>query len=138
MKYISGKNSLMEQGIRIDKWLWAVRVFKTRSLASDACRTGKVKILDQAVKPSRDVKTGEIISISMAPITRTVKVIAPLGNRVSAKLVPGFMEDLTPEAEYQKLKRDHPSNFEFRERGIGRPTKRERREIEFLKLYLDE
>jgi ribosome-associated heat shock protein Hsp15 len=74
----------------------------------------------------------------MAPITRTVKVIAPLGNRVSAKLVPGFMEDLTPEAEYQKLKRDHPSNFEFRERGIGRPTKRERREIEFLKLYLDE
>ena len=127
----------MEQGIRIDKWLWAVRIFKTRSLASDACRTGKVKILDQAVKPSRDIKTGEIIAISMAPIIKTVKVVAPLANRVSAKLVPGFMEDLTPEAEYDKLKRND-KNFEFRERGAGRPTKRERREIEFLKIYLDE
>jgi ribosome-associated heat shock protein Hsp15 len=97
-----------------------------------------VKILDQAVKPSHEVKAGEIISVSISPMTRTVKVLEPLGNRVSAKLVPGFMEDLTPETEYQKLKRDHPLNFEFRERGIGRPTKRERREIEFLKLYLDE
>jgi len=128
----------MEQGIRIDKWLWAVRIFKTRSLASDACRTGKVKILDQAVKPSRDIKTGEVIAISMAPIIKTVKVVAPLGNRVSAKLVAGFMEDLTPETEYQKLKRSNDGSFEFRERGTGRPTKRERREIEFLKIYLDE
>ena len=128
----------MERGIRIDKWLWAVRIFKTRSLASDACRSGRVKILDQAVKPSREIKVGEIISISLAPIIKTVKVLEPLGNRVSAKLVPGFMEDLTPESEYQKLKRDNQANFEFRERGIGRPTKRERREIEFLKLYLDE
>ena len=128
----------MERGIRIDKWLWAVRIFKTRSLASDACRTGKVKILEQAVKPSRDVKTGEVITISMAPVTKTIKVVAPLGNRVSAKLVAGYMEDLTPEAEYKKLKLLKETNFEFRERGIGRPTKRERREIEFLKLYLDE
>ncbi|MCX6305419.1 MAG: RNA-binding S4 domain-containing protein [Bacteroidetes bacterium] len=128
----------MERGIRIDKWLWAVRIFKTRSLASDACRSGKVKILDQAVKPSRDIKTGEVISISITPIIKTVKVVAPLGNRVSAKLVAGYMEDLTPESEYQKLKRKDEMNFEFRERGIGRPTKRERREIEFLKLYLDE
>ena len=128
----------MENGIRIDKWLWAVRIFKTRSLASDACRSGKVKILDHAVKPSRDIRTGEVVSVSLAPITKTVKVIAPIGNRVSAKLVPGFMEDLTPEAEYDKLKRLNDKNFEFRERGTGRPTKRERREIEFLKLYLDE
>ena len=128
----------MEGGIRIDKWLWAVRIFKTRSLASDACRSGKVKILDQAVKPSRDIKTGEVISISLAPIIKTVKVIAPIANRVSAKLVPEFMEDLTPESEYQKLKRSNDMDFEFRERGAGRPTKRERREIEFLKLYLDE
>ena len=128
----------MENGIRIDKWLWAVRIFKTRSLASDACRSGKVKILDHAVKPSREIRTGEVVSVSLAPITKTVKVIAPIGNRVSAKLVPGFMEDLTPEAEYDKLKRLNDKNFEFRERGTGRPTKRERREIEFLKLYLDE
>ncbi len=128
----------MERGIRIDKWLWAVRIFKTRSLASDACRSGKVKILDQAVKASRDLKTGEVISISLAPVTKTVKVLALIGNRVSAKLVEGFMEDLTPEAEYQKLKRSNDAGFEFRERGTGRPTKRERREIEFLKLYLDE
>jgi ribosome-associated heat shock protein Hsp15 len=128
----------MEGGVRIDKWLWAVRIFKTRSLASDACRSGKVKILDQAVKPSHDVKVAEIITISLGPITKTVKVSVLLGHRVSAKLVVGFMEDLTPEAEYQKLKRSNDMEFEVRERGTGRPTKRERREIEFLKLYLDE
>jgi ribosome-associated heat shock protein Hsp15 len=128
----------MERGIRIDKWLWAVRVFKTRSLASDACRSAKVKILEQVVKPSHEVKLGEVISISLGPIIKTVKVAGLIGNRVSAKLVPEFMEDLTPESEYQKLKRPNDMNFEFRERGTGRPTKRERREIEFLKLYLDE
>ncbi len=128
----------MEGGVRIDKWLWAVRIFKTRSLASDACRSGKVKILDKAVKPSRELKTGEVISISLAPITKTVRVVALLGHRVSAKLVPLSMEDLTPEAEYQKLKRKNEIDFELRDRGTGRPTKRDRREIEFLKLYLDE
>jgi ribosome-associated heat shock protein Hsp15 len=128
----------MERGIRIDKWLWAVRIFKTRSLASEACRSGKVKILDQAVKPSHEVKLDEVITVSQSPITKTVKVIALIGNRVSAKLVAGAMEDLTPQEEYQKLKLMKETNFEFRERGIGRPTKRERREIEFLKLYLDE
>jgi ribosome-associated heat shock protein Hsp15 len=128
----------MERGIRIDKWLWAVRIFKTRSLASDACRSGKVKILDQAVKPSHEVKIDEVITVAQSPITKTVKVVAVIGNRVSAKLVPGAMEDLTPQEEYQKLKLMKEMNFEYRERGIGRPTKRERREIEFLKLYLDE
>ncbi len=127
----------MEQGIRIDKWLWAVRVFKTRSLASEACRSGKVKILDQVIKPSRVLKDGEVITVSIPPITKTLKVIALTGNRVSASLVSTLMEDLTPEAEYQKLKRTKESDFEFRQRGIGRPTKRERREIEFLKSYLD-
>lgn len=138
MKFIFDKNNSMEGGVRIDKWLWAVRIFKTRSLASDACRSGKVKILDKAVKPSRELKTGEVISISLAPITKTVRVVALLGHRVSAKLVPLSMEDLTPEAEYQKLKRKNEIDFELRDRGTGRPTKRDRREIEFLKLYLDE
>ncbi len=127
----------MEQGIRIDKWLWAVRVFKTRSLASEACRSGKVKILDQVIKPSRVLRDGEVITVSIPPITKTLKVIALTGNRVSASLVSTLMEDLTPEAEYQKLKRTKESDFEFRQRGVGRPTKRERREIEFLKSYLD-
>jgi len=128
----------MEKGIRIDKWLWAVRIFKTRSLASEACRSGKVKILGQVIKPSHEVKNGEVIAIAFPPIVKIVKVIELTANRMSAKLAPGFMEDLTPESEYQKLKHDHPLNFEFRERGIGRPTKRERREIEFLKVYLGE
>lgn len=128
----------MDNDIRIDKWLWAVRAFKTRSLASDACRSGKVKIQDQVVKPSRNIKTGEIVAVSLPPITRTLRVVEPTGKRVSAKLVPGFMEDLTPESEYLKLKRMQQTDFEIRERGAGRPTKRERREIEYLKVYLGE
>jgi len=127
----------MEHSLRIDKWLWSVRIFRTRSLAADACRAGRVKIVDQPVKPSHEVKIGETITVLMPPVTKTVRVIGHTISRVSAKLVPDFMEDLTPEAEYQKLKRTFESNFEFRERGTGRPTKRERREIEFLKKYLD-
>ncbi len=126
----------MEKGIRIDKWLWAVRVFKTRSLASEACRSGRVKILGQAVKPSRELKTGEEITVSFPPVVKTVKVVDFTANRVAAKLVPDFMLDLTPAEEYDKLKRDHAVDFEIRDRGIGRPTKRERREIEYLKKYL--
>jgi ribosome-associated heat shock protein Hsp15 len=128
----------MERGTRIDKWLWAVRIFKTRSLASEACRSGKIRVLDQVVKPSHVIKTGEIVSISLSPIIKTIRVIEPLNSRVSAKLVADFMEDLTPESEYGKLRKLKEVNFEFRERGTGRPTKRQRREIEFLKLYLDE
>lgn len=127
----------MDGSIRIDKWLWAVRLFKTRSLASEACRSGKVKILDQAVKPSRELKLGETIAISFPPIVKTVRVVTLSGNRVSAKLVPDLMEDLTPAEEYAKLNRKSEMDFEFRERGIGRPTKRERREIEYLKRILD-
>jgi ribosome-associated heat shock protein Hsp15 len=127
----------MDGSIRIDKWLWAVRLFKTRSLASEACRSGKVKILDQVVKPSRELKLGETITISLPPIIKTVRVVTLSGNRVSAKLVAGLMEDLTPADEYAKLNRKGETDFEFRERGIGRPTKRERREIEYLKRILD-
>jgi len=126
----------MEKAIRIDKWLWAVRIFKTRSLASEACRSGKVKILGQVIKPSHEVKTGEVISISFPPMVKTIKVVELATSRVSAKFVPDLMADLTPEEEYLKLKRDNQLNFESRDPGIGRPTKRERREIEFLKQYL--
>jgi ribosome-associated heat shock protein Hsp15 len=128
----------MDKNIRIDKWLWAVRLFKTRSLASEACRSGKVKSTGRVIKPSHDLKAGEVITIAFPPIVKTVKVIEVITNRVSAKLVPCFMEDMTPETEYQKLKKGNQENFEFRDRGIGRPTKRERREIEYLKSYLGE
>lgn len=124
--------------MRIDKWLWAVRVFKTRSLASDACRAGKVRMTDQVVKPSHDIRAGDVVSVSVPPVNRTLKVVSLTWNRLPAKLVAGFMEDLTPESEYLKLKQARDAHFEVRPRGLGRPTKRERREIEFLKRYLDE
>ncbi|MCK9219926.1 MAG: RNA-binding S4 domain-containing protein [Bacteroidales bacterium] len=127
----------MEEGLRIDKWLWAMRLFKTRSQASEACRAGKVKILDQPVKPSYTIKLNQILTISSPPITKTVKVVTLSDRRLPAKRVPEFMEDQTPAEEYQKLKQNQLSGFEFRERGAGRPTKRERREIEMLKKYLD-
>lgn len=135
---ISGKNNLMEGGIRIDKWLWAVRIFKTRSLASDACRAGKININGHTVKPSHEVRIGEVVSISFPPMLKTVRVIEPSGTRVSAKLVSGLMEDLTPEEEYMKLKRLREDGFEWRDRGVGRPTKKERRDIELLKQYFGE
>ena len=114
---------------RIDKWLWAVRVFKTRSQATDACRAGKVKVDDVAVKPSREVKTDMLISVQTGPVKRQLRVTALLHNRVGAKLVPEYMEDLTPAEEYQKLELIR-QNRQFRPRGSGRPTKKERRDID--------
>jgi len=113
---------------RIDKWLWAVRAFKTRSQATEACRAGKVKVDEQAVKPSREVKAGMIISVQTGPIRRQLRVIEPLHKRVGAKLVPQYMEDLTPEEEYHKLAQLRASQT-LRPRGLGRPTKKERRDM---------
>ena len=126
----------MEEGVRIDKWLWVVRVFKTRNQATLACHSGKVRISDKPVKASREVKIGEVITISLDSLKRSVKVLAPVENRVGAKLVEQFMEDLTPQEEYQKLKLRKDGGFGYRLRGLGRPTKRERREIDILKKYL--
>ncbi len=124
----------MNSNVRIDKWLWAVRVFKTRSLASQACRSGKVMIDDQQVKPSREVKEGDIVKIEITPqFTRTLKVLQVLNNRVGAKLVPEYADDLTPQEEYDRLKKVNELNWERRERGLGRPTKKQRREINRLK-----
>jgi ribosome-associated heat shock protein Hsp15 len=125
----------MHQTPRIDKWLWEVRVYKTRSLATEACRSGKVKISDIAVKPSREIKPEEIISISFGPIQKRIKVIGFPVSRVSAKLVPDYMEDMTTPEEYEKLKMQHETNYEYRPRGIGRPTKKERRLIDRLKNF---
>ena len=119
--------------IRIDKWLWAVRLFKTRTQASDACRGGKVKIDGQNVKPSRDIKVGEEIEVQMGIVRKKVAVKAILKNRVGAKLVENYMEDLTPTEEYEKLDMLKQLNYEKRDRGTGRPTKKNRRDISKLK-----
>lgn len=125
----------MEEHIRIDKWLWAVRLFKTRNQASLACRAGKVRMGDQAVKPSREVHLMDTISVNLGFITRTVQVKALLDNRVSARLVPDYATDLTPEEEYARQKMVRETNYELRERGLGRPTKKQRRDIVKLKRY---
>jgi ribosome-associated heat shock protein Hsp15 len=118
---------------RIDKWLWAIRIYKTRTLATDACKAGKIKIEGQAVKPSRQLKLMEVITISQSPLTKTIRVKTLIHNRVSAKLVPENAEDLTPAEEYEKLKLMQEVNGERRDRGIGRPTKKQRRLIDLLK-----
>ena len=128
----------MSEGIRIDKWLWAVRLFKTRSQASAAIKAGRVRIDGQIIKPSHEVKPGNEISISHQSITKTLKVLQLLENRIGAPLVPEYLQDLTPGDEYARLKIKRETNFEYRDPGTGRPTKRQRREIEGLKKYLGE
>jgi ribosome-associated heat shock protein Hsp15 len=123
----------MAEGVRIDKWLWSVRIYKTRNMAAEACRSGKVRINDKPVKPSHEVRLNEEISINLTPIVKTVKVVGLLKNRVSAKLVEDYLEDLTPQEEYDKLKLMRELNYEFRRRGEGRPTKKQRRMIDVLK-----
>jgi ribosome-associated heat shock protein Hsp15 len=123
----------MSEGIRIDKWLWAVRIYKTRNLAADACRAGKVRINDKPVNPSHEVKLDEAIVINLTPLIKTVKVIGILKNRVAAKLVEDYLEDMTPQEEYDKLKLMRELNYEHRKRGEGRPTKKQRRMIDVIK-----
>jgi len=119
--------------IRIDKWLWAVRLFKTRTQASDACKGGKIKIAGQNAKPSREIKKGDEIEVQLAAIRKKVRVKELLKNRVAAKLVDDYLEDLTSPEEYEKLEMMKQLNYERRKRGKGRPTKKERRTITKLK-----
>ena len=114
---------------RLDKWLWSVRVFKTRPLATAACRAGKVLIGELAAKPGRDVHVGETVTIRTGGITRTLKVTGLPRSRVGAKQLPGFMTDLTPAAEYERAKQAGLEHLLARERGRGRPTKKDRREM---------
>jgi ribosome-associated heat shock protein Hsp15 len=119
--------------VRIDKWLWAVRLFKTRTLAATACRGGHVKIAGETVKPSRPVHPGEIFSVRTGEITRTVKVLVPIEKRVGAKLVAESMEDQTPASEFLKLiQKKEPMGVPLRKKGSGRPTKKERRQLDQL------
>lgn len=119
--------------MRIDKFLWAVRVFKTRSEAADACRLGRIRIGDDVVKAAKEVKQGDIVHVRRNGIEWSYKILDILSNRVGAALVPQYIEDVTAEEEREKwLLRKTPS-FEKRDRGSGRPTKRERREIDKFK-----
>jgi ribosome-associated heat shock protein Hsp15 len=112
---------------RVDKWLWNVRQFKTRSQATDACRKGRVFVGDTAVKPSRILKPGDIVEVKKPPVLYRFKVLAVPSSRLSAKLVPEYLEDLTPHQEVIKLDLMRVDISGQRDRGTGRPTKKERR-----------
>ena len=116
--------------VRIDKWLWAVRLYKTRSLATEACKKGKVLIQNVAVKPSRTLKVGDIIQIKQNPVVYSFKVIALAQNRMNAKLVPGFMENVTTPDQLELIELAKIAAQSGRARGTGRPTKKDRRELE--------
>ena len=117
---------------RLDKYLWAVRIFKTRSEAADACKGGKVKVNSTEAKPSREVKPGDLIDLRRVNVNYRYKVIQQLENRLAAKLVPEYIENITPQEELDKLNAPKESIFIYRQRGTGRPTKKERRDIDDL------
>jgi len=121
-----------EPTARLDKWLWAVRVFKSRALAADACRIGGVTINELTAKPARDVHAGELISVRHGLVTRTLRVVGIPRSRVGAKLVAEFCEELTPASEWEKVKVARLQHVLAREKGSGRPTKRDRRLMDRL------
>ena len=118
---------------RIDKWLWAVRIYKTRALSTEACAGGKVKIIGNTLKASRMIRQGDIIQIRKGVVKYEYKVLKIAEKRMGAKMVPDFMEDLTPDKELEKLKISKSLSGQFREKGKGRPTKKERRIINKMK-----
>ena len=122
----------MAEETRIDKYLWAIRVFKTRSDATDACKGGKVRINGADIKPSKNVRAGDVISVRKGAVTYTYRVIAVIDKRQGAKLVPQFAENITPQEELDKLKTPVETFFLKRDRGSGRPTKKERRQMDSL------
>jgi ribosome-associated heat shock protein Hsp15 len=119
--------------IRIDKFLWSVRLYKTRSIASDECRKGRIVINNIQVKPSRAVYKNEVITVRKPPVSYIYKIIEPIENRVGARLVANFIEDLTPAEEKAKLEISNSGGTIYRDKGTGRPTKKERRLIDRIK-----
>lgn len=117
---------------RLDRWLWTVRVFKTRTLATGACRDGRVRIDDSIVKPSREVRIGEVVTVRDGLIGRVYRVVGIPASRIGAKLVPDHCEDRTPTAEIERAKAARVQQVLARERGAGRPTKRDRRQLDDL------
>lgn len=115
---------------RIDKWLWAARIFKTRTIAADACKNGRVTIKGVRLKPSHMIKEGDVIDVKKAPITYSFRVLQTIENRVGAKLVPQVLENVTLSEQYELLEMSRISGFVDRARGTGRPTKKERRQLD--------
>lgn len=123
-------NSIATGVARLDKWLWAARIFKTRSIAADACKNGRVTINGVTVKPSRPLKEGETVSVKKPPVTYSFKVIKTIEQRVGAKLLPEIYENVTDPKQYELLEMSRISGFVDRARGTGRPTKKDRRAME--------
>jgi len=115
---------------RLDKWLWAARVFKTRSIAADACKNGRVMVNDVLVKPSRSVKVGDKVSVRKPPVTYSFRILKTIEQRVGAKLLPEIYENITPQDQYDLLEMNRISGFVNRARGMGRPTKKDRRQMD--------
>ncbi len=120
----------MDNEARIDKWLWAARIFKTRSLAADACKNGRVTIGGMNVKPSRPVKVGEVVDVKKPPVTYSFRVLKCIEQRVGAKLIPEVYENVTAPRQYEILEMSRISGFIDRARGTGRPTKKDRRQMD--------
>lgn len=120
----------MNTQARIDKWLWAVRIYKTRSIAAEACKKGHIMVRDKAVKPSFIIREGDIVQVRKSPITYSFRVLKCAESRVGAKLVPELMENITPAEQYETLEMSRISGFIDRARGTGRPTKKERRSMD--------
>lgn len=125
---------------RIDKWLWAARIFKTRTIAAEACKKGRISINGAQIKPSRMVKPGDIINVKKSPITYSFKVLQAIEKRVGAKLIPEIMENVTSPEQYELLEMSKISGFIDRARGTGRPTKKDRRSLDefFTPEYFDD
>lgn len=115
---------------RIDKWLWASRIFKTRSIASEACKKGRISINGMQVKPARMIKPGEVIQVKKPPVTYSFKVLQAIEKRIGAKLIPEVLENVTTPDQYELLEMSKISGFVDRARGTGRPTKKDRRSMD--------
>lgn len=125
---------------RIDKWMWAARIFKTRTIAAEACKKGRISINGSQMKPARMVKPGDVVQVRKPPVTYSFKVLQAIEKRVGAKLVPEIMENVTTPDQYELLETSKISGFVDRARGTGRPTKKERRDLDefFMPEYLDD
>ena len=115
---------------RIDKWLWAARIFKTRTMAAEDCKNGRVTLKGERIKPSRNIKVGDVIDVRKPPVTYSFRVRQAVENRVGAKLVPEVLENITAPEQYELLEMSRISGFINRARGTGRPTKKDRRMID--------
>ena len=127
---INASSAATEGEARLDKWLWAARIYKTRTLAADACKNSRVSINGSLAKPSRTIKPGDEVSVKKSPVTYTFRVKQPIEKRVGAKLLPDVLENITSAEQYELLEMNRISGFVNRARGTGRPTKKDRRALD--------